>query len=329
MMRIARLIAAAMVLSWAGLAPVGPAPVGLAWAQDGRPLQIIVGYSAGGGSDTLARVLADAVTRESGRTVVVRNVAGAGGQIAATTLLREGGDGSAILAINQPDLQLAVMRDPAALKAGDFQIVMADVRDPRVILVKTDSPLTSFAVLVEQARAQPGKLAVSVTAASGQELFAKWLFDRLRLDVIVAGYRGGTESSNALLTGDAQATIGDDFARLNLRGQTRALVVGARAPSPRWPEAPTLSAVLAPLGVTPPTPDFLSRYGVYVVPTTFKTARPEAYAALQALLLKARAAPEFQDYIARNKLEDLSIGQPGEAIAAVVEADAAEIAKIK
>lgn len=318
-MRMIRLVASivAFALTWS------------AHAQDTKPLQIIVGYSPGGGSDALARVLADAITRLNGRTVVVKNIAGAGGQIAATTLLREGGDGSVVLAINQPDLQMAVQRDPAALKASDFQIIMADVRDPRVMLVKRESDLASFAALVERARAQPGKLAVSVTAGSGQELFAKWLFGRLGIEVTVAGYRGGADAANALLTGDVQATIGDDYSRLNLRDATRALVVGAGGTSPRWPEAPTLSAALAPFGIVPPSPDFLSRYGVYVVPAAVKTARPAAYAELQRILLAARNTREFADYIARNKLEDLSIGKSGEAFASALDADLAEIATIK
>src|SRR4051812_24165763 len=87
---------------------------GAAHAQDTRPLQFVVGYSPGGGTDTAARVLGDAVTRSTGRSVVIKNVAGAGGQIAASTVLREGGDGTSVLVINHPDLYLAVQRDPAA-----------------------------------------------------------------------------------------------------------------------------------------------------------------------------------------------------------------------
>lgn len=283
-----------------------------AFGQQGRPMQIIVGYPPGGGSDALARVLGEAITRATGRPVVIRNVAGAGGQIAATALLREPAENSPLLAINHPDLLLAVARGTAGLRASDFQVIMVDVQDPRVMLVKAGGGIDTFGQFVVRAKAEPGRLAVSVTANSAQELLAKWLNAQLGMDVIIAGYRGGAESSNALLSGDVTANIGDDFARYNLRDMTKALFVGAAQPSPRWPEAPTLARALAPLDVALPSPDFLSRFGIYVVPARLKAGDPTTYRRLQRTLLDARESAEFRDFITRSRLEDLSIGKPGE-----------------
>jgi tripartite-type tricarboxylate transporter receptor subunit TctC len=291
--------------------------------------QIIVGYPPGGGSDVLARVLGEPLAKLLGRPVVVKNMPGASGQIAATTLLRDGSDGQSILAINHPDLFMAVERSAGALKAADFQITMVDVQDPRVFLVKADSPIDSFAAFAARAKAEPGKLVVSVTAGSAQELFAKWLFNALGLDVIIVGYKGGAESSNALLTDVVAGSIGDDFARMNMRSLAKALFVGAQEQSPRWPEAPTLAAALAPFGITPPTANFLSRYGVYVVPAALKTKDSAAYLKLQQTLLQARASPEFQNYIAKSQLGDLSIGKPGEDFESAFAADMTEIRRIK
>jgi tripartite-type tricarboxylate transporter receptor subunit TctC len=318
--------------AFVGLAVLPALAVGAvqsALAQDRRPLQIIVGYPPGGGSDVLARVLGEPLSKLLGRPVIVMNVPGASGQIAATTLLREGGEGQSILAINHPDLFMAVERSGGALKADDFQIMAVDVQDPRVFLVKADSAIDSFATFVARAKAQPGQLAVSVTAASAQELFAKWLFNALGLDVTVVGYKGGAEAANALLTDVIVGNIGDDFGRLSMRAFVKALFVGAQAKSPRWPEAPTLAAALAPFGITPPSANFLSRYGVYVVPSALKAKDPAAYRKLQQALLQARASQEFQGYIARSQLEDLSIGKPGEDFESAFAADMVEIRKIK
>ena len=320
--RFIRAIAATIGLGLDGLT------VTAASAADDRPLQIIVGYSAGGGTDVLARILSEPLSKVLGRPVIVRNLPGASGQIAASALLREGNDGAAILAINHPDLYMVVERNTAPLHASDFRVIVVDVQDPRVFLVKADSEFDTFAAFVTRAKAQPRTLAVSVTAGSAQELFAKWLFAKLGLDVTIVGYRGGAEAATALLASNVAANLGDDFARLNLRHSTRALFVGSQSKSPRWPEAPTLTSALAPYGVTPPSPNFLSRYGIYVVPSSFKAKDPAAYANLQQALLKARNSPAFLDYIAKNNLDDLSIGKPGEALDALFAADTAEIAKI-
>jgi hypothetical protein len=73
----------------------------------------------------------------------------------------------------------------------------------------------------------------------------------------------------------------------------------------------------------------MSRYGIYAVPSSFKGRNPAAFAHLQQMLLQSHRSPEFQDYIARNKLQDLSIGMAGEELDATFAADMVEIAKIK
>ena len=303
----------------------------ITFAQDypSRPIQIIVGYSPGGGSDVLARVIATPLWKNLGQPVVVRNLPGAGGQIAASTVLREGAEGLAVLAINHPDLAMGVELNNAPYKTGDFQVIMVDVKDPRIMLVPKGSDINTFADFVARAKAQPGKLAVSVAQGSAQELFAKWLFNRLGVEVVIVGYKGGSDAANAMLTGDAAANIGDDYARLTYRQQTKALFIASREKSPRWPEAPTLASVLTPYGITPPNADFLARFGVYVVPTAFKKKHPADYAKLQQALLRSRSGAEFQEYIGKNALQDLSIGKPGEEFDAAFATDMVEIAKMK
>ncbi|MBC7804203.1 MAG: tripartite tricarboxylate transporter substrate binding protein [Candidatus Parcubacteria bacterium] len=311
------------------LAALGAAATASAQEYPSRPLQIIVGYGPGGGTDILARVIAAPLSKILGQPVIVRNLPGAGGQIAASALLREGADGLAILAINQPDLYMGVALNTAPYKATEFQVIMVDVKDPRVLLVSKGSDIGSLADFVARARAQPGKLGISYAQGSAQELFTKWLAGRLGLDLLQVGYKGGSDAVNAMLGGQVSANLGDDFARINFRQQSRALFVASREPSPRWPEAQTLTAVLAPLGIVPPSADFLARYGVYVVPSSFKQKHAAAYAKLQQALLSSRKSPEFQDYIGKNALQDLSIGKPGEEFDAAFAADMLEVAKLK
>jgi hypothetical protein len=101
--------------------------------------------------------------------------------------------------------------------------------------------------------------------------------------------------------------------------------VASQQGSPRWPKAPTLTAVLAPFGVTPPSPNFLARYGIYVVPSAFKRSDPAKYEKLQKALLQAREDRRFQEYLAKNELQDLSVGKRGEDFEAAFAADMAEL----
>lgn len=293
------------------------------------PVQILVAYGAGGGTDSLARLLAPSLSKILGRPVVVQNMPGGGGQVAATTLLRDGGDGSAIMATNEPDLSMSTVFASPSYKLNDFQHIMVDVVDPRIILVKNDSEIKTLADLVSRAKAEPGKLAVSVAQGSAQELLAKWLFARLGIGVRIVGYNGGAAAANAMLSGDVVANIGDDSARLPYRDRARAIVVGGESKSARWPEAQLLTEALAPFGITLPSPGFLTRYGVYTVPAAFKAKFPAAYGQLQKAMIEARNSDEFKAFIAKNRLEDLSIGKPGEAFDASFKADAAEIVKLR
>ena len=116
--------------------------------------------------------------------------------------------------------------------------------------------------------------------------------------------------------------------RFNLRDRVKALFVGVPGPSPRWPEAPTLTAALAPFGVTPPSPNFLARYGIYVVPAAFKTERSRRVREAAEGAAEAREDPQFQEYLAKNELQDLSIGKRGEDFEAAFAADMAELRKL-
>jgi tripartite-type tricarboxylate transporter receptor subunit TctC len=314
----------------AAICSILPVSFGPAMAQDypDGPIQIIVAYAAGGGTDTLARLLATPLSTELGQPVVVQNVPGGGGQVAAATVLRDGGDGLVILATNQPDMQLATSLNGAQYADGDLQVIMVDVKDPRVMLVRADSDIASFDDFVARAKAEPRKLAVSVAQGSAQELFAKWLFEALDIEVGLVGYQGGGAAANAMLAGDVVATIGDDFARMNIRAEAKALLVGSAEQSPRWSEAPTMTVALAPYGVDLPSPEFLSRYGVYAVPAAFKSDHPEAYAKLQQAMIAARNSQEFQQYLEANRLQDLSLGVPGEDVEAIFAADFAEVGNI-
>jgi hypothetical protein len=77
-----------------------------------------------------------------------------------------------------------------------------------------------------------------------------------------------------------------------------------------------------------PSPNFLSRYGVYVVSAEFVKKDPNGYQALQQAFLKARSGPVMTDYIQKNNLTDMSLGLPGEQFEKVFSSEMSEIERI-
>lgn len=314
--RIAKYLGASLAL----LAALGPqlSQAQEDWPQD--PLHIFVAFGAGGGSDRQARILAGPLEEELGVPVTVQNLPGGGGQVAAMAMLREPEDSPMMLAINEPDLTMAEVINHAPFKRSDFQVVAVDVVDPRILLVSKDSPYQSFEDFVDAARENPGKLTISTAQGNAQELFAKWLVDALDLDVRVVGYSGGSEAANAMLGGHVTATLGDDFSRMNIRQESRALMVASPEESPRWPEAETFESAMAHYDVDVPAPDFLARYGVYAVPASLKADHPEHYQRLQQAILAAMHSDAYEKSVESSGLGNLSLRAAGEDYAASFEA---------
>ena len=298
------------------LAPLGGGPANADGGYPTGPVKLLVAYGAGGGTDRQARLLAGPLQDILGQPVTVQNMPGGGGQVAATAMLRGKADGHTILAANQPDINMSVAFKNAPYKVEDLQVIMVDLFDPRILLVRKGSPLKTFDDFVKHAKANPGKVTLSASTGGAQEQFAKWLFGRLKIDVRLVGYKGGSRSANAMVGGHVDATMGDDSARFNIRDKAHALLLGAPKRSPRWPEAMPMTEALAPYGITPPTDDFLGRYGVYVVPSAFKTAHPDRYAKLQKAMIAARQGKAFKDLLEKRKIADLSIGAAGEGYTA-------------
>jgi tripartite-type tricarboxylate transporter receptor subunit TctC len=149
-----------------------------AWAasfpQKGKPIQMILGFAAGGASDVGARILANGLEKELGTSVVVINKPGAGGQVGYTELFRAKPDGYTIGNINFPGAISAYL-DPARqaiFTRKGFQPLALHVFDPGVLAVKADSPFKSVKDVIDAAKAAPEKLTITTTGIKSHEHFA-------------------------------------------------------------------------------------------------------------------------------------------------------------
>src|SRR5688500_11805391 len=124
------------------------------------PIRMMVPYAAGGGTDAVARVIAQGMTQQLGQQLVVENNGTAGGNLATAQAAKAEPDGYTLLMANQgpmtvnPHLFKNVKIDP--LTAFDPVTLIAEA--PLVVVVPADSPFTSFQPLVEEAKQKPGGL---------------------------------------------------------------------------------------------------------------------------------------------------------------------------
>ncbi len=208
-----------------------------------QPIQLVVGYGAGGGTDMCFRALAVAASKELGQQIVVENKPGAGSSLSIGYISRQKADGYNIAALstgavlNQflvSNIDYEVMKDltPIAMVA-QYQVGL---------LVRADSPLKSLADIIKLAKEKPDSVAFSTAGVGtpqhltmeklGEEVGAKWVH---------VPYKSGIEASTALVRGDvgvmAQTAEWVPFVR---DGRLRLLNVFTEARMAGFEDAPTL-----------------------------------------------------------------------------------------
>lgn len=223
---------------------------GLAWAQGAfpsRPVKIVVPFAAGGGPDILARKLGAKLAEAlgPGATVVVENVVGAGGILAAQNVARMAPDGYNLLFgasshVVQKAMQPSVLFNP--LK--DFAPIARVATSPSVLVVGANAPYRSVDELVAAAKAAPGKFNYgSGGVGSAAHLSAAALVVHAGLDVVHVPYKGSVEIVPSIVAGDTQFAfpIASTAIPQVKSGRVRALAVTSAQRMPALPDVPTLA----------------------------------------------------------------------------------------
>lgn len=241
-----------------------------------RPVRWVLPYAAGGPTDLIARILADALSQRLPQRVVVENRSGAGGAIGAGLVARAAPDGATFLFSNNGHVVLRPLYprldfDPE----GDFAAVSVVAESPMVLLVPPNAPWRTVAEFVAAARAAPGRLTYGSTGGGGVLQLVSLLFIRsagLRMQEVA--YRGSGPAVQDLAAGrlDMLYDAGLTGFALARGGQGRALVVSAPQRSPVMPDVPTVveagypdatfavfQVVLAPARTPEPIVERLSR----------------------------------------------------------------------
>jgi tripartite-type tricarboxylate transporter receptor subunit TctC len=222
--------------------------IGSARAQafPNRPIRLVVPYAAGGGTDALARVVAQFMGEKLGQTVVVENVAGAGGNLATATVAAAPPDGYTMLMANQgpiavnPHLFKSLKVKPVEAFAPVTLIAAA----PLLLVVPPKSEFANVEQLVAFAKANPGKLTYGSAGNGSASHLAAVLFNVVTgIQAIHVPYKGAGPALNDLLGGQTHfmVTTIPSVAGLVESGQVRALAVSGKTRSPTNPDVPTVA----------------------------------------------------------------------------------------
>jgi tripartite-type tricarboxylate transporter receptor subunit TctC len=210
-------------------------------------LKLMVGFPPGGGTDAIARVLADKLKDQLGANVIVENKAGAGGQLAAQALKAAPADGSVLFLSHDHTISILplVLKNPGFDPAQDFAPVAGFATFANGLALSGGTPARSVAEYVAWVRTQgQGKGTVGVPApASTPEFFVKVIGEKYKLDLQAAPYRGSAPMMGDMLGNQIAAGIGSvpDFIENHKAGKLRMVAVIGDKRQATLPEVPTFA----------------------------------------------------------------------------------------
>jgi tripartite-type tricarboxylate transporter receptor subunit TctC len=240
-----------LLLSFAAAWPLTVLPIGDAMAlYPERIIRLVVPFAPGGGTDVVARTLAQDMGKDLGVTVLIENKPGAGTIIGTQAVATSRPDGYTLLmgtfshAVN-PSLNSKLPYDPHR----DFAAVALVARSFNVVVVNPRSPITSIADLIAAAKASPGKLSYGTFGTGTSAHLAGELFkDMAKVDLTTVPYKGAAPAITDLIGGqiDVMFTTVASAASLIESGQLRAIAVTSAERSPAFPQLPTVAEAGVP-----------------------------------------------------------------------------------
>ena len=257
---------------------------GMAQAQ--TTTKILVGFPPGGGTDAIARVLADKLKDQLGHSVVVENKAGAGGQLAAQAIKASAPDGHTLFLSHDHTISILpqVVKNPGFDPAQDFVPVAGFATFVNAFAVSGGTPAKSMNEYVTLVKSQSGKGTVGVPApASVPEFLVKVIGEKYKLDLQAAPYRGSAPMMADMLGNQIAAGVASvpDFIENHKAGKVRVVAVLGPSRQAALPDVPTF----AELGLS--GFEDVPYYGLFAAAGTPKATIDRIGEALSKVLMQA------------------------------------------
>jgi tripartite-type tricarboxylate transporter receptor subunit TctC len=284
--------------SWPGNAESYPA----------RPIKIVVPFPAGGPTDVAARLVAQSLPSRLGQSVVVENLAGAGGRIGAKAVASAQPDGYTVLlgGTNVNAIIGALYKNLGFDPIDSFAPIASICTDSMALAISPHVPAQTFQEFVDFAKSNPGKLKYGAPPGIYTHFAGEFFKVKTGTDILFVPYKGGAPAITDLLGGHIDMVFNNKSTLLThfKEGKLKALAVTSDVRWPELPDTPTMKefgvvgfpkevwfGLLAPAG----TPAMIVEEVNYAVNEGLKS--PEVRASLAKLGMEARIGTA-QDFAA-------------------------------
>jgi tripartite-type tricarboxylate transporter receptor subunit TctC len=227
-----------------------------AHAQDGaadypnKPVKIMVTVPAGGGVDTVTRIISEKLQQRWGQPVVIENRAGAGGNIAAEAISAAEPDGYTLMASQPAPITTNVfLHKKLNFDPSEIEPIVVMSKIPNVLLVRPDFPAKTAQQFMEYARKNPGKLSYASQGVGTTSHLTAELFQTLtKTKLVHVPYKGTGPALNDLLGSHVDFIFMqlESAIKLHEGGKARILAVTTDKRLPLLPDLPTMAEVGVP-----------------------------------------------------------------------------------
>jgi len=285
----------------------------LVWADNypSKPVKLVVGFSVGGGTDTVARSVSRKLSEMWSQSVVVENKAGADGSIATEMIAKSAADGYSLVMVSNAHTITPFQRKLGYDPVKDFAPVSLIASTPNFLLIYPNYPIKSVKDLVAYAKAQPGKLSFGSSGTGTSPYLAMELLKQeTGIELNHVPYKGSSQAVVDLLGGHVQLMFGaiPTLEPYVTSGKLRAIAVSSPKRLEAFADIPTVAE-------TVPGFDASSWYGILApagTPTTIvNKIQGDIYTALQT--------PEVRNFIVNSGFD--VIGNKPQEFSTVIQKD--------
>jgi tripartite-type tricarboxylate transporter receptor subunit TctC len=273
-------------------------------------LRIIVPFSPGGGTDLVARTVAEGMAKDLNQSVVVENKPGAGTVIGTDYVVKSPADGyTLVVATFAQAVNPSLIKNMPYVASRDLTPVAMIGNSPNVLVVLPNSPFKTVADIVAYAKKNPSKLTYASQGNGTSAHLAGELFTSLaQIDMVHIPYKGASQAITDLLGGQVDMMFATASAAANLvsAGKLKALAVTTRERSTSWPKTSTMLeagvkdyymeswyGLFAPTGTPKEVVDRLNKAVLQATKTNFFTAR----LAEEGLMARPGSPESFGQYV--------------------------------